>query len=237
MSGTITLKGVLEVGGECVAACGGGSDTDRRTLSLRCPSTFFQGVVLTGIPLRVSTPGVLGASFVDLDLLADFVRVDFLYAKGDQPFVLRLYAASATLTGVGGTFPTLFGGGETLNVTIDGVAVAVVFQAGDQTAAQCAARINAACALAGLATPRAVVLTSGQLQITGVLTGSAGEVEVTSGTGAATLGLAGSASGTGQDVQVFGTFLAEFDPANAPQRVQVSGSVNLSIVAAGRTIV
>lgn len=236
--GTLLLRGSLDVGSDCGGGGGcGGTDRTVRALALRCPgSAYYQSVVATGAPLRVQTVGAIGAQYADLDLLLDFVGIEFLYIKADAPVSLRLNAASAVLAGAGGIFPTGFLGGETLTLTIDGVPVSVVFDVADQTAAAVVARINAACALAGLATPRAAVV-SGQVQITGILTGAAGTVVVTGGTGAATLGLAGgSATGSGADVPVWGTFLAEFRPyPDAVTRVQVSGQANLTIVAAGRT--
>lgn len=237
---TLTLRGSLDVGLD--ASCGGGcgpNDRDTRALGLRCSTSSYQSIVMTGAPLRISTPGAVGASFVDLDVLDPLAAIEFLYAKSDQPMILRIGAAAARVLGVGGVFPTGFVGGESLTFTLDGTAVAVAFLAGDQTAAQVAARINAACALLGLPTPRASVDTSGQLAIEGVLTGAQGSVVVTGGTGAAALGLAGrSAVGAGADVPIYGSYLSEFPSyPSAPTRVQVSGVGSLSLVAAGRTSV
>jgi len=209
--------------------------------SLRCAPQVFQGSVGTVTPLQIQTAGLPGALFIDLDLLGDLTAIEFLYFRSDAPCVLRIGAAPAILTGVGGIFPTLFVGGETLLITIDGQPIVVTFLVGDQTAAQCVLRINAACALLGLATPRASVNTSGQIAISGVLTGSAAVVEVTGGTGAAQIGFPGtpSASGAGADVPVYGTFLAEFGIAGSvpavPSRIQFSGTAHITVVAAGRT--
>lgn len=242
MTDSISLKGVLEVGGGvCVSSCGG-ADRSTKSIALRCATgQQFQSAVETAEPIRVSTPGVPGASFVDLALLGDLTSIELLYVKSDQPIVLRVGAAEPELSGTGGTFPTLFVGGETLLLDFDGTAVTVTFAAGDQTAAQVAARINAECALVGLATPRATVQTSGQILITGLGTGSGADLSVIGGTGAATVGFAGTPSdtGAGADVPVWGTFLAEFgvtgSPPAPPARIQVSGNANLTIVAAGRT--
>ncbi len=102
----------------------------------------------------------------------------------------------ATILGVAGTFPTTFAGGETLDLEIDGQVVNVVFAVGDQSNVQVAAAINVAAAAAGVpGTPASVV--TGEIQIAGAVASSAGEVVVTGGTGAATLGLTGlSAIGT-----------------------------------------
>lgn len=238
--GSLLLRGSLDVGAGC-GGCGGcsgcGSDRTMRALGLRCPgSSYYQSVVATGAPIRVQTTGAPGDEFVDLDLLADLIGVEFLYVKSDAPIVLRLDAEAARVVGSGGTFPTGFAGGETLTLDVDGTAVTATFQVGDQTAAQVVARINGACAIAGLPTPRASV-SGTQVAVDGVLTGPEGNVDVTGGTGAATLGLSGaSAVGSGQDIPVWGTFLAEFRTyPDSVSRVQVSGQASLSIVAAGRT--
>ena len=240
MSATLTLQGSLEVGGSCAAACSGAGDRTIRRLSLRCTPGFYQSVVDTPVALVVQTTGLPGAQFVDLDVLDALDAIEFLYARSNAKLVLRIGADEAVLTASGGTYPTAFVGGETLLLTIDAVPVSVVFDVGDQTAPACAARINAACALAGLPTPRATVATSGQLAIRGTLTGTSASVVSGGGTGAVTLGLpaAASANGAGSDVAMLGTFLVEFPTyPDAPRRIQVSGQANLSLVAAGRTSV
>ena len=238
MSSSVTLNGVLEVGGDaCVSSCGG-DDRLIYSLALKCGTAIYQSVVAVPKDLQIQTAGVIGSAFVDLDVLEDLLAIELLYLKSNAPMVVRVGAGPAVLTGTSGVFPTGFVGGETFNVTIDGVPVAVTFLVGDQTAAQVVARINAAAALAGLATPRATVLSSGQIQITGILTGPQGTLAVTSGTGATQIGFAGtpSAVGTGADVQIYGTLLLEFNASTAPARVQVSGVGSLKILAAGRSL-
>lgn len=241
MADQLNLKGSLEFGaGSCASSCASG-DRTTKTLAFACGcGRTFQSAVETPVPLQIQTLGVVGAAWDDLDVLGDLTAIEFLFARSSAGMLLRIGASQAILTAVGGLYPTTFVGAETLNVTIDGVAVAVVFQAGDQTAAQCAARINAACALAGLATPRATVRTDGQLQIDGVLTGTDHAVVVTGGTGAARLGLAGlSAEGAGSDIPLNGVLVIEFGTKNTtpapPARIQVSGVGTLSLVAAGTT--
>lgn len=240
---SLALKGTLEVGGgACVSSCANG-DRSVKSLALRCATgQQFQSAVETAEPIRIATPGAAGAAFVDLQLLGDLIAIEFLYVRVDNPIVLRVGANEAVLRGVAGVFPTLFAGGETLSISFAGAVVSVTFLAGDQTAAQCAARINAACALAGLATPRATVnAATGQIEIRGLLTGSTQTVTITAGTGATTLGLpvGASAAGAGADVPVWGTFLAEFGVAGSPPvppaRVQFSGNAGITAVAAGRT--
>jgi hypothetical protein len=235
MAGQLELSGTITIAGDD-CSCVGAGDSLVKAIGSECP-TGYQTCVATAKPISVATTGVLGAEFVDLDLLDSLTRIEFLYVRSNAEIILRIGAAPAQLDGSGGTFPTTFAGGETLNLTIDTVSFIVTFDVADQTAAQCAARINAAAALAGLATPRASVLASGELSINGVLTGSAGGVAVTGGTGAATLGLAvSSVVGSGADVNVLGTFLNEFPRnTNAPSRVQVSGVASVSVVAGGRS--
>lgn len=250
-SGSVNLTGQLQVSsnacGNMVSACGGTAGAQSR-LPLALGGASIGGCGCNGsgkiyekvIPptqVEVLTQGSVGQNFVDIDILSDFSAIEFLYIETSNTVVIRLSASPAKVTGTGGTFPTGFVGAETLTFTVDGTAVSVAFTSGDQTAAQVAARINAACALLGLATPRAAVETSGQLSIDGVLTGAQGSVAITGGTGATTLGFAGtpSALGGGEDVRVSGLFLVEPDRNLLLSRVQVSGQANLLIVAAGQS--
>jgi hypothetical protein len=238
VSASITLRGTLEVGGDaCVSACATGDRTTKQ-LALRCGTRVYQSSVETPESLQIQTVGAIGNAFIDLDALDQFIAIELLFARSEAPMILRIGALPARLDGVGATFATVLNA-ETLLVTIDGVPVVVTFVVpGDTTAAAIAARINAAAALAGLPTPRAEVLASGQLRISGVLTGGAGTVAVTGGTAATKLGYPGtpSAVGAGEDVRIFGSFFAEFDPQAAPARIQVSGTGRLTLLAAGRTV-
>lgn len=103
-------------------------------------------------------------------------------------------AAIAEMDGVGGTFTLV--GAETLEIVIDGVPVSVVFVAGDDTDAEVAARIDAACVLAGLPVGTCTVV-GGQLHLVSVGVGAAGTISVTSGTASATIGLTNGALETG----------------------------------------
>lgn len=237
--GAISITGSVSVDGSgCATACGG-SGQDRLTVGLSdgCDKTY-ETVLCTGNPIAFATVGALGAAFEDIDFLSELDEIEFLLVRSSSQVVLRIGAAAAVLAGVGGVFPSGFVGGETLIGTLDGTAFTVTFTAGAQTAAQVAAEINGALALLGIATPRAAVASNGQLTITGVLTGAAGTVTTTGGTGAAAIGLsASSAVGDGEDIGVNGLFLAEFvrrDATFTPARVQVSGQASLTIVAGGR---
>lgn len=111
----------------------------------------------------------------------------------------NLAGTSARITGVGGIFPTGFLGGETLDVTIDTVAVSTAFLVADQSVTEVVARINAAMLAAGLDAYRASVTLAGQIQIRGRV--GAGTITVTGGTGAATLGLTAlTNTGTATDI-------------------------------------
>lgn len=241
--GSLTLKGSLEVGDfACAIGCPPSALTDRHvlTLSLKdCLKKFFVSIVETPVPIQIATVGAVGAAFDDLSLLDEIGTIELLFLRTSAPVVARIGAGPAILVGTGGTFPTGFSGGETFTLTIDGTAISVTFTAGASTAQDVANEINAAAALAGVATPRATVAASGQLSINSILTGTQGTVVVTGGTGAGTIGYAGtpSAVGTGEDVPVDGIFLVEFGREGAtpapPQRVQLSGQANVTVLAAG----
>jgi hypothetical protein len=102
----------------------------------------------------------------------------------------------ATLLGSGGTFPTAFSGGQAFSFAIDGVTVSGTFTSGDQTAAQCAARMNAAAMIAGFAYVPFVV-EGGQIRVNGSDASSAGEVEVL--TINATIGFSALTTDSGTD--------------------------------------
>jgi hypothetical protein len=236
MSSTLQLRGTIQIGGDCVQQCGS-ADQLVKQLSLRCSTSTFQSAVDAASPIHIATSGAIGSQFVDLDILNDFVAIEFLYLKSSAPIIARIGALPATLTGSGATFGTILNA-ETFVIVIDGVSVSVAFVVpGDTTGAAVAARINAAAALAGLATPRAVITSAGQLQITGILTGPQGTLSITSGTATAKLGLTNgqTAVGGGADLRIYGNLVAEFDPSAAPVRVQLSGTADVNVLAAGRT--
>ncbi|GAF81427.1 unnamed protein product [marine sediment metagenome] len=184
--------------------------------------------------------GVAGGVFQDLPCVSGLSEVQFLYLKSDNAFVLRLYAVPASAISTTGAYPTTFGGGETLITTIDGVAVTATFLIGDQTVDQVVARINAAMALAGIATPRASAV-AGQLRIDGVATavGAGGIGQLTfAGTGSVQLGMdaATIVDAQGQDQTLAGLTIMEFPHSGqtAPTAAQVSGTATIDVVAAGR---
>lgn len=107
-----------------------------------------------------------------------------LQRNGVTNVVTTWTAGKASILGVGGTYPTLFVGGETLLLQIDGDAVkTVTMTSAEQALADVVARINAVMA--------ATVASAdgGELRISSVIEGKAGRVRIIGGTALATLGL------------------------------------------------
>jgi hypothetical protein len=240
--GAVQISGSLVATDSCSSTCSGvgGNQAVFVLGDAVCGvcTKHYQSVVNSVQPLQVLTTGLPGAQFVDLDILDGFVGIELLAVHTDQKLFLRIGADVARVLGVGGTFPTGFGGGETAIVDYDGLgSVTTTFTAAAQTAAQVAAEMNAAAALAGLATPRVTVAISGELQIESIQTGAQGSVEVVGGTGLATLGLtAGTTLGAGADVPIQGDGLFEFPrDTDSPARIQVSGQGTITLLAGGRT--
>lgn len=240
----LVLNGYLQASGDgCGCSAPSGQDVATRKLGLRCSPAYYQSIIETPVPIRVSTAGLPGAEFVEVDALAGFVGIEFLQVRSDGgPMVLCIDAGPAELTSGAMTLPTGFVGGETMTVAIDGgTPVVVTFQAGDQSLAQVVARINAAFALAGLPTPRCVAVGTTQIKLLGIRCGidpaaPANASVVVSATPAAIPFPTTSAYATGAHIPIQGLFVAEFPPyPNAPKRVEVSGQGTLSILAAGRT--
>jgi len=239
MSKTFTSSGTLTVQD---STCSSGAGQTSRDLSLGRGGDACSGSksVAASVCSQVS---IDTQDFIDVDALDALSEILVLFMRSSADVTLRLYALPASAQAVAGTFPTAFAGGETLITTIDGVAVTTTFDVADQSAAQCAARINAAFALAGYVSPLASVV-NGQIKIIGVATkvGAAGVGELSfAGTGAATLGLSAGANPTiaqaqGQDTDVSGLYLAEYPVSSgAPTKVQISGSATVDIVAGGRS--
>lgn len=146
--------------------------------------------------------GVYTLAPLEQNMQVDFgdvleARLIWIDADGDLAVTLGgTVGTVGTLLGVGGTFPTGFTGGQAFSFKIDGVTVSGTFLVGDQTAAQCAARMNAAAMLAGLTyVPFAVE--GGQIRANGSDASSVGKVEVL--TINAVLGFAALTSDSGTD--------------------------------------
>lgn len=125
------------------------------------------------------------------------------------PVTATFTAAKATVTGSGGTFPSSFAGGESLVLGYDGADdFTVVFLSTDQSVAQVVARINT---YAGFTFAE---VSSGQIKLTGRISGTDGEVRVVSGsTGVlATLGLtAADTAGTGNVANIAAVTVEEIN--------------------------
>ncbi len=234
---SLTLSGQILVGGP---GCGcSGSDLSQKLVGLgfACSGQIYQAIGGTDCAVPIATAGAVGDVFQELPNVSSIGGFQLLALKTSAKVMLRIGAAPAELLGSGGTFPTLFSGGQTFAFDVDSVSVPVVFQAGDQTAAQVVSRINQAAIAAGLTFLPAFVQTNGQVGLRGTRTGLTGFVDVT--TANATVGFpssvapAGYASGEGSDVLVNGLTLMQFDPSSPPERIQISGSAQIEVLAAG----
>ncbi len=240
----LILNGYLQASGDgCGCTGASGQDRATRRLSLRCSPAYYQTIIDTPEPIRISTLGVPGDAFVGLDVLANLIGIELLHVRTEGgPMVLCIDAGPAELTSGALTIPTGFVGGETMNVAIDGTpVVTTTFSAGDQTLAQVVARINAAFALAGLPTPRCEAVGTTQIKLIGIACGAdpsspADSSVVVSVTPVAIPFPTTTAYGTGSHMTVQGNLLVEFPPyPDAPQRVEVSGQGTISVLAAGRS--
>lgn len=164
----------------------------------------------------------IAASDTEAIDFGDITSARYIYIEGDSEFSIAFAATLATagqVLGVSGTYPTGFVGGETLNLLIDGIAIAIVFDVADQTRDQVIARINFVAALTNAAfVANPIALRSGlELLLQSTTTGPTSTVEVVGGTALVTLGLS-AGTGTGDaaepgtsDVQV----LRPADPTGA----------------------
>ena len=143
----------------------------------------------------------LGAGESDLDIdLGDISEVRWLYIEADGDFELSfgvVAATSAVIDAVGGSYPTGFVGGEALALDVDGVAIALTFEATDQTVDQVVARINYEAALAGFLSQPVAFKVGGQVRLQSPVVGLSSTAEVVSGD-AAVLTALGLSVGTAQ---------------------------------------
>lgn len=236
MAYQVEVTGNVTVGG-ADDPCGSGG-LKMQPLALRCASTYFPAAVSTDTPVAVATSGALGDNWAELPAADYLDKIELLVVRTSAPMRLRIGAAPATTTGTGAAFPIVFSGGETLIWSVDGTAVTTTFLAGSTTAQVAVNALNASAMTAGLAfAPWAV--SGSQIKLTGLKTGSQGSASVTSGTAKTTLGFAANPSvlGSGSDIDVYGLYMQEAGrgSATAPSRVQISGSGNVEVFAAGTT--
>ncbi len=139
------------------------------------------------------------------DTLAALAVEDADYVRQALEYPHNIRGTRATVEG-DGTYPTGFVGGETLTMTINGIAVVVTFVAGDTTIVKVVLRIAAAMTAAGVGS---VVSASAEtvVAISSPTNGSSATVVVTGGTGAATLGLT-DATATGIDTDIVSGLLS-----------------------------
>lgn len=121
----------------------------------------------------------------------DVIRL--LYVESDTDLDVYLGGIAATTAAIqaaGGTYPTTFAGGETLDLEIDGVAIDVTFDVLDQAIADVVSRINSRAAYLGIDGLVASDV-AGQLRLVSKTTGSGSQVKIVAGSGTVltTLGL------------------------------------------------
>lgn len=169
-----------------------------------------------------------GGGFFDLES----GQILGLKLNGASEDTATFTGVAAVVTGVGGTYPTTFAGGETLTIGYDDAAdFTVTFLDADESNAQVAARINT---YAGFTFAS---VSGGQLRLTGVKKGTDGEVRVVAGsTGVLTkLGLtAATTAGTGNVGNIDSVTSAEVktiveaDIAGTRVDVQADGKLRIS---------
>jgi len=242
MAQSISVRGSI-VAGSSLCTSGGGVNQLVRELALAggCSDGLPFNSVVSG-SVSIATAGALGAEFVELDILRDLGEIEFLYVMTSARVRLRIDARPSTTLAVGGIYPTLFVGGESVDWYLDALAVIpVTFDAGDQSVEQVAARFNAAAALAGAPTPR-VTVSNGQLLFTSAvaspISSESRNAFVISAPAVATrLGLTTPTltPGKGGDVELCGLGMLQFPRSpNAPVRIDASGNATIEIIAAGR---
>jgi len=130
-----------------------------------------------------------GTSNLAVDM-ADVTQARLVYIESDLEIEVTFggaVASAAIVDGSGGTYPTGFAGGETLNLEVDnGGLVSCSFDAADQSLAQVINRINSCLALNGQSPVASD--NGGELRLTSTITGTASEIDIQSGTALAILG-------------------------------------------------
>lgn len=135
----------------------------------------------------------------------DVAAARIVYFEATGPIRLTPGGTSATqaiVTGVGGSYPTGFAGGEELVLDVSGTAVTVAFTSADQSLAAVINRINAAAALAGIAgaggVPTTIARTNGgsQLRLLSPTAGLAAYIEVGAASDSAVLTALGLTAAT-----------------------------------------
>ena len=152
MAKSVEVSGQLTISPDSCAS-GVGQTTKQIGLGPLCCASAQRYQAAVSECVELATAGIPGQAFIDVACFDALTEIELVELRSSAAIVLRLYAVPATALATAGTYPTGYGGGETLITTIDGVAVTTTFLIGDQTLDQVVARINAAMALAGIATP------------------------------------------------------------------------------------
>ncbi len=228
-SGTLSINGSVVVGNGVCGPCDDAGSSKTVGLGFQCPSLQFASILSSDSPIAFSSPLV----FADLALLQGFSDIGFILMQTTgQEIEVRINPLPAIV--LTGSEPFAGLSGLDLVTAVDGqTAVTTVFSVATD-AATLANEINAAAALLGQAPPATVV--DGQIQISGVLTGPEGSVNIQSGTALAALGLsAGVTLGSGEDILSGEIWMQKFG-LNSVQRIQFRGTASLSILAAGTPV-
>ncbi len=228
-SGTLSINGSVVVGNGVCGPCDDAGSSKTVGLGFQCPSLQFASITSTDSPFVLNSP----LAFVDVGLLLGFSEIGFILLQTQgQDIEVRLNAAPAKVTAANAE-PYAGLSGLDLVTAVDGQAAVTTAFGIATDAASVANQINAAAALLGQAPPASDV--GGSLQISGVLTGPEGSVNIQSGTALAALGLtAGVSLGTGEDIKSGEIWMQKFAATpNGVSRIQLKGSANVSILAAG----
>lgn len=230
MSCSLVLDGHISVGGEgCGCSDSSGASSTVRGLSLSCQSDSFEAIKSTDCAVQIATLGTPGQNWAELPITLSAYK--FLSLKSSAAIKLRIGAAPAAAEGAGAAYPATTLNAVTWDLEVDGVAFTTTFAGSSLSVAQVAAQVNAAAMLAGLAFPPASVSSTGQLKISGLLTGATGALLADA---LAALGFASAVDtvGAGADLDVWGSYLQQFGNA-MPARIQISGNAKVEILAAG----
>ncbi len=132
-------------------------------------------------------------------------------------------AAIITVPAGGGTYPTTFAGGETLELTVDSTSFTVTFEVGDQDLADVVSRINIFSTAAGVGNIASDV--GSELSLESNTTGSGSDLSIDGGTGVSTLGLTVPPLESLSAIGYTGNFVISYDAVEALE--PPSGSNNI----------
>ena len=233
---TVSLSATLvNSGSSSGCGCAGGTEF---------PLAFYQGANTYATVLQSNAAvSFSSVTWRRLPLACDLSTVSLLAIAAATGSTLKLLIGTPpTWSGVSGTFPTGFSGGETFtflmqtyNSTtgayVTTATIPVVFTSAAQTAAQVANEVNAK--LASLGFGNLVSVVGGQLVIAGATPGQS--YRLTNSVANTTIGFASSntgAVGVGNEVSVPGVFLAELS-AVPSSSIWAMGTATMNILLGG----